>query len=631
MTLQYDQLFDSIELQSDTIPMEVSPFEDTNADLVLRPGDRFQNYYLCEKELRPDSYLVKHIGLLQNFELQFCPPVDPQIFEHFKNGTSRAAMSADDRLGFVLEIGSDVEYGNFIVHEYVDGRRFGHFLDLDTPWSIEEALDFATAIGQALSTLHELGLAHGLTNSDAIRFHQESGWKLIPELPNTSGNWRPMAPEIAHPTDTTAASDQYVLAALLYRMLTGSFPEGRSPLQPSSLRVDLPNHFDRALMKALSPDPKNRWENLSEMLSTLRRGVRFWRQPSIVPFDAREASMLLKLHPDLESMAPALQKRPSSVLVRAPNIQTSADMNRQLHVTFDSMARLRREFRRNIVFGCLFVPMVDPPMPGTDVDVSVGLASHSGPDCVRLVGTITNVTEGDSVRPSGCGILLDETETARLHEWLETIEMFGGITPETVVEAGSIELGDANVSADGVFVASYIVGPTSVASLRASLMGLPIDVDSILKELIQAKVIQSTDTGGLAEMSQPAGSREAFAEATRRISALPFDETDRKILLERIREFDQNFNRLGAQLLTERALAIYPDDAGLIAQRAIQLARYELKWEEARDMMKRACELAPDDEDVQSANGFLKALSGEIQKLLNEKATEYSAEHSVAR
>lgn len=615
MPLDYDSLFESDEgLAPDTIPVDVDPFEDTTAYEVLAPGDRFHHRYICERELEPGRYLVKHIGLLQRFELSLHEHLDRRSFEVFERATQRASLAADDRLGYVLEVGEDSQQGQFVVSEYIEGKSLTQVLDDPKEWTLEELLDFATAIGEALGSLHEIGLPHGLSSTACIRLSESEQWKLIPEMPRMSVEWRPRAPEIAHPTDVSFRSDQFAFASILYRLLTGSFPEGDTPILPSSLRVDLPDHFDRALMTALERNPAARWDSLSEMLATLRRGVRFWRQPTIVPFDAREASMLLRMHPDSEKMPNHLSKRTNSVIVRAPSRATLEGQRPELHVNFESLARLRREFRRNLIFGCMFVPMVDPPSPGTDVEATLSLSSSEKGACSNLIGTVTNVNEARPGQPPGCGLLLDESETQRLHKWLEAIGIHEQDARHGTIDLGPAELEDAAVSADALFLGSWVTGPTSIDELRSHMMGLPIDVDQSLKELIDAHVLVLRESSTVMADSLVEPSSFDSVAQTRRL--MPFDDTDRQVLIERILDFDRNFNGKGAQTLADRALAMYPDDAVLIAQRAVQIARYELDWKRAESLIQRAVALDPKNDEVTSARAFLRTLSGEVRKLL---------------
>jgi serine/threonine protein kinase len=78
-----------------------------------------------------------------------------------------------------------------------------------------------------------------------------------------------MAPEqqkAAQEVDWRA--DQYSLGVVLYEMLSGTVPMGAAtPL--GKLRRDLPKRATRAVMRALAPNPKDRWPSLDELSAQL--------------------------------------------------------------------------------------------------------------------------------------------------------------------------------------------------------------------------------------------------------------------------------------------------------------------------------------------------------------------------
>ncbi|MCY1496645.1 hypothetical protein D9M68_305850 [compost metagenome] len=104
----------------------------------------------------------------------------------------------------------------------------------------------------------------------------------------------PLAPELRRGERADGRADQFALAALLYWLLGGTWPEvarphstvsGYAPLAERLPR--LPEGWDGVLARALAPQPQARYEALSELQRALedslraareRRGVSAWRQ-----------------------------------------------------------------------------------------------------------------------------------------------------------------------------------------------------------------------------------------------------------------------------------------------------------------------------------------------------------------
>jgi serine/threonine protein kinase len=78
-----------------------------------------------------------------------------------------------------------------------------------------------------------------------------------------------MAPEQqAAAQEVDWRADQYSLGVVLYEMLTGTVPMGAAtPL--GKLRRDLPKRAAQAIMRAMAPQPKDRWASLDEFTHAL--------------------------------------------------------------------------------------------------------------------------------------------------------------------------------------------------------------------------------------------------------------------------------------------------------------------------------------------------------------------------
>jgi serine/threonine protein kinase len=115
-----------------------------------------------------------------------------------------------------------------------------------------------------------------------------------------------MAPEQAAGLGIDVRADVHALAAVTYQMLTGELVRegGVAELAhatlppPPSEHADLPEAVDDVLLRALEPDPEDRWPDMQSFVSALRAAM-----PTPEPQD-REALTLWAM-PRVSAPAPA--------------------------------------------------------------------------------------------------------------------------------------------------------------------------------------------------------------------------------------------------------------------------------------------------------------------------------------
>jgi len=118
--------------------------------------------------------------------------------------------------------------------------------------------------------LMDFGIARDLASSDLTK----TGMAL--------GTPSYMAPEqLVSAKHVDWRADQYSLGVVLYEMLTGSLPMGViRPLQ--AVRRDLPKRYARAVMRALSAQPEDRWPSWVALLAELAVPQRTPMRPAAV-------------------------------------------------------------------------------------------------------------------------------------------------------------------------------------------------------------------------------------------------------------------------------------------------------------------------------------------------------------
>jgi serine/threonine protein kinase len=150
---------------------------------------------------------------------------------------------------------------------------------LDQPWAVDVAADTVMQVGQALEHAYKKGIVHGDLTPDSIVL-QDDGRILVTDLglgelmDLVGGSAKQaaspyLAPERRAGTPADARADVYSLAAILYSMLAKRMPqvvEGEV-LPPSRFNPDVPEAMDQVLVKALSPEPEDRYPDAKSFLA----------------------------------------------------------------------------------------------------------------------------------------------------------------------------------------------------------------------------------------------------------------------------------------------------------------------------------------------------------------------------
>ncbi|MFI3251090.1 MAG: protein kinase, partial [Eubacteriales bacterium] len=197
---------------------------------------------------------------------------------------------------------SDSEY---IVMELIDGitlkqyiKKNGNILN----W--RESLHFIIQITKALGHAHSRGIIHRDIKPHNIMVLKDGSVKVadfgIARLAGGSnstltqealGSVHYISPEQARGSHIDQRSDLYSTGVVLYEMTTGRLPfEGDSavsvaiqhinsiPLSPREINPSLPEALETITMRAMAPNPDNRYSSAEEMLESLEE---FRKNPEV--------------------------------------------------------------------------------------------------------------------------------------------------------------------------------------------------------------------------------------------------------------------------------------------------------------------------------------------------------------
>src|SRR3954447_8458250 len=184
----------------------------------------------------------------------------------------------------------------YMIMELVRGRTLENILEeRGTPFSVEEAVAIAAQAADGLAYAHEMGIVHRdikpanliLTNSGLLKIMdfgiaRAQGSQRMTRDGSIVGTLAYMSPEQCRGQEVDGRTDQYSLAIVLYEMLTGKVPfeattdyelmqaHINSPPEWPSRRVPgIAPHAEKALMKALSKKPHDRFPTLTAFKDAL--------------------------------------------------------------------------------------------------------------------------------------------------------------------------------------------------------------------------------------------------------------------------------------------------------------------------------------------------------------------------
>jgi tRNA A-37 threonylcarbamoyl transferase component Bud32 len=184
----------------------------------------------------------------------------------------------------VYDVGQSGSYYYFSM-ERLKGHNLRHRIEAyereKREFSVEEVTDIARQLIDALRYAHRY-IVHRDIKPENIWISADGTVKLMDfgiarayssvhmtQTGMTLGTAYYMAPEqrIAA-KDVDWRADQYSLGVVLYELLAGTLPTGAvKPLE--TVRRDLPKRYARALMRAMSPKPEDRFPALADLLAEM--------------------------------------------------------------------------------------------------------------------------------------------------------------------------------------------------------------------------------------------------------------------------------------------------------------------------------------------------------------------------
>lgn len=252
--------------------------------------DTAKDIAVTVKEFLPTEFAVHRLG---DTTIQFLSDEGRERFEqglaHFTQ-TVEVVHSLEhlDSVNPIIDLIR--ENGTaYTVSEYLHGRTLKVFLSEYRALTFADAMAIMTPVLQTLDAVHQHGILHRDVCPDNIFICDDGQVKLLDFglsqfdlLQNTQGLSIILKPGFApvenyvHHLASGAWTDVYGAAATLYKMLTGIVPPDAMARQredtltrPSELDSDIPPESEKALLRALSLSPENRYATAEAFLNAL--------------------------------------------------------------------------------------------------------------------------------------------------------------------------------------------------------------------------------------------------------------------------------------------------------------------------------------------------------------------------
>ncbi len=185
----------------------------------------------------------------------------------------------------------------YIVMEYLEGQSFKDYLQMrGGRISLSETENILLPVMDALTIIHQAGLLHRDVAPDNISLTKEGTPKLIDfgaarfsisdQTLTLSTIIKPGYAPIEQYGGLNGQgpwTDVYATGATFYRALTGIVPVpspersmGRNLIPLSAYGIDIPEHIEQAIMKAMAVKPENRFQTMQEFRNALGNHVSFF-------------------------------------------------------------------------------------------------------------------------------------------------------------------------------------------------------------------------------------------------------------------------------------------------------------------------------------------------------------------
>jgi eukaryotic-like serine/threonine-protein kinase len=245
-------------------------------------------------------FLAEDLSLHREVAVKFLLPElanSKECSARFRNEAIGMAAIRDNNVAQIYSYGTHGGIPYFVM-EHLDGQTVEGIIDAHNRRGffipIADAVEMLVQATSGLAAIHRAGAVHrdikpanimlSGDNSRAVimDFGLMRNVRMEDQTRTLAGTPAYMAPELIEgrpEADRSPLTDVYSLGAAAYEILTGSLPFGgetwveilrkhitETPSFPSERRAGLPTEIDEIVFRALSKDPKERYQSCEELL-----------------------------------------------------------------------------------------------------------------------------------------------------------------------------------------------------------------------------------------------------------------------------------------------------------------------------------------------------------------------------
>jgi serine/threonine protein kinase len=316
-----------VPVQFEALPVLSSPPSDASPSNDGLIGRNVSHYHVLEMLGGGGMgvvYKAKDTRLNRAVALKFLPPEmahDDAALERFRREAQAASALNHPNICTIYDVGEvpletaqGTESQRFIAMEFLDGQTLERRIS-GKPLPLNEALELAIEIADALSAAHAEGIIHrdikpanvfvtkrgnakvldfGLAKLTSLG-HSEiqsspsamtalAGMPGITLMGRAMGTPTYMSPEQVRGEELDARADLFSFGVVLYHMATGTLPFSgdtpdvttqailnQTPEAPTRLNPKIPSRLEEIILKALEKDRKFRYQFAAEIRTDLQR------------------------------------------------------------------------------------------------------------------------------------------------------------------------------------------------------------------------------------------------------------------------------------------------------------------------------------------------------------------------